>query len=260
MVSHVLPDSQARDLYNSIRTKFANVQTDEDNDVDPSFMGNGFDHNLGLINVSLKEAFNLEICTVYLPPPYDPDNVEDTSSLIKYHAVVNKSNDVTAKSYSSSCHYGPHEHAYLRLILEKLVELDDETEGVGCRGTLNKMDILNSRTELEGVHANKLTVAQTEAALELFVTEKWLVQMAAPGQKEKEEDYDDDDDKVGNDSDEEKQERKRRKKSVNRDGRRKSLRGTYYGIGPRCFLELGEFLLGVGLPEEKMPQTIINLP
>jgi hypothetical protein len=265
-VAHVLTDDQARDLYASIRDKFANVQVEEDeqeSDANPAFMGNGFDHCLGLINVSLKAAFNLEICTVYLPPPYDPDGAPTTTSsssgrtkspsLIKYHAVVNKSNDVHAKSYASPlAHSGPHEMAYLRLLLQKLIDIGNEIDvSVGCRGVMNKMDIINSRTELEGAHANKLSVTQTEAALEMFLMEKWLVEMAPPG----EEDSDGEDE-----SDDERSKKKKRKRQSTSGDRRKSLRGTYYGIGPRCFLELGEFLQAVGLPEERMPQTIINLP
>ena len=123
---------------------------------------------------------------------------------------------------------------------------DESDTTKGCRGALNKMDILNSRTELEGPHENKLTIPQTEAALELFVNEKWLVEMSPPGE-------------VTDDSDDEDKPKKKRKSASGGD-RRKSLRGTYYGIGPRCFLELGEFLLGIGFPEERMPQTIINLP
>ncbi|KAL3797284.1 hypothetical protein HJC23_004576 [Cyclotella cryptica] len=265
MVGHVLTDDQARDLYASIREKFANVEVEgeQESGVDPAFMGNSFDHCLGLINVSLKAAFNLEICTVYLPPPYDPDGAPATSSssssgrtksptLIKYHAVVNKSNDVHAKSYASPLsHSGPHEMAYLRLILQKLVDIGNDMDvSVGCRGVMNKMDIINSRTDLEGAHANKLSVAQTEAALELFLMEKWLVEMAPPGEEESD----------GEDESDEDRSKKRRKRLSSSGDRRKSLRGTYYGIGPRCFLEMGEFLQAVGLPEERIPQTIINLP
>jgi hypothetical protein len=252
MVSHVLTDTAARDLYASVRDKFSTVEPDEDNGVDPAYMGNGFDHCLGVINVSLKAAFNLEICTVYLPPPYDPDATTSSNerpkspALIKYHAVVNKSNDSHAKSCAAPLfHYGPHEMAYLRLILEKLIDRGNEMDvSVGCKGVMNKMDMINSRTDLEGAHANKLTIPQSEAALELFLMEKWLVEMAPPGEE------------VTDDEEEDRPKKKRKSKG----DRRKSLRGTYYGIGPRCFLELGEFLQGVGLPEERMPQTIINLP
>lgn len=111
------------------------------------------------------------------------------------------------------------------------------------------MDILNSRTDLEGAHANKLTVSQTEAALELFVMEKWLVEMSPPGEGDE-----------SDAEDEEEEDRPKKKRKSKGGDRRKSLKGTYYGIGPRCFLELGEFLQGAGLPEERMPQTIINLP
>lgn len=61
------------------------------------------------------------------------------------------------------------------------------------------------------------------------------------------------------DSDDDDKPKKKRKKSSAGGDRRKSLKGTYYGIGPRCFLELGEFLQGVGFPEERMPQIILNL-
>lgn len=257
MTAHILPDQQARDLYNAIRNKFANVEVDND-EVDPAYMGNGFEHNLGLINVSLKNAFNLEICTVFLPPPYDPDAPEQSSAPVKYHAVINKSNDQHAKSYAAATsHYGPHELAYLRLLLEKLVERDNNntnTNVKGCRGVMNRMDILNARTELEEPHANKLTIPQSEAALELFLIEKWLVEMRPSGEVTEDEDSDN-----LEDDGEDKPKKKKRKKSSGGD-RRKSLKGTYYGIGPRCFLELGEYLQGVGFPEERMPQIILNMP
>lgn len=114
------------------------------------------------------------------------------------------------------------------------------------------MDLLNSRTELEGAHENKLTIPQTEAALELFVNEKWLVEMSPPGEVT--------DDNSDDEEEEKEKPKKKKRKSAGGGDRRKSLKGTYYGIGPRCFLELGEFLLGAGFPEERMPQTIINLP
>ena len=251
LVSHILTDNEARDLYNSIRDKFANVQNEDDDEdnLDPSYMGNSFDHNLGLINASLLDGFNMEICTVLAPPPYDPDTTSNKKqSFIKYHALVNKSNDAHAKSHAASMHYyGPHEHAYLRLLLEKLVEKGNEMEGItrGCAGVMNKMDVLNSRTDLEGAHEGKLSIPQTEAALETFVNEKWLVEMAPPGEED-------------DDEEDEEEDRPKKKKRKSADGRRKSLRGTYYGIGPRCFLELGEFLRGVGMEEDKMPQTLLN--
>lgn len=182
------------------------------------------------------------------PPPYDPDVKSKKGIYIKYHGIVNKSNDDHAKKYAAShLLYGPHELAYLRLLLEKLVERGNEVEGShkGCRGVMNQMDMLNSRLDLEGAHEGKLNIDQAEMALETFVNEKWLVEMSPP-----------DDD--GDDADEEEDEDKPKKKRKSANGKRKSLRGTFYGIGPRCFLELGEFLLGVGMEEERMPQTLLN--
>ena len=81
LVAHVLTDEKAKDLYQSIQEKFANVNVNnddgetsgDDDDVDQAYMGNDFEHCLGIINASLMPAFNLEIGTVSLPAPYSPD-------------------------------------------------------------------------------------------------------------------------------------------------------------------------------------------
>ena len=304
LVANVLTDEKAKDLYQSIH-KFANVTVnnnqnndpgddddDDDNDgVDQGYMGNNFEHCLGIINASLMPAFNLEIGTVSLPAAYSPDgdkkkknkllsqqqdddDEEDVgggggrksspaSSLIKYHAIVNRSNDDVAKNYAAArTALGPHELAYFRKVLEKLVECGNEflethqqQQGgrkrnripmVGCIGVLNKMDLINLRTEMEGPHKDKLSIAQTELALEMMEGEGWLVPAAPPG----EEDGNDDN---SNDSDDDEQPKKRKRKPS-----RKSLRGAFYGIGARAFMELGEFLQNCGFPEERMPQSILH--
>lgn len=294
LVEHVLTDERAKDLYQSIRTKFANVNNknnddgeDEDDEVDQGYMGDNLEHCLGIINASLMPAFNLEIGTVSLPPAYNPDDEnynnnnnnnndeEDggrkkSPALIKYHAIVNRSNDEVAKNYAASrSALGPHELAYFRKCLEKLVECGNEfLEGyqqqqqqggkrrrnntvpiVGCIGALNKMDLINLRTEMEGPHEGKLSIAQTEAALDIMESEGWLVPAAPPGE-------DDDDDENDNDSDDSDNEDKPKKRK--RKPSRKSLRGAYFGIGPRTFMELGEFLQNCGFPEERMPQSILH--
>ena len=133
---------------------------------------------------------------------------------------------------------GPHEMAYFRLVLEKIVErgveaLERESSrkgfSVGCPGAMNRMDLINLRLEMEGAHGGKLDVCKTEAALSLLESEKWLTISAPP-------DNDDDD------SDVEEEGRKKRRKSSGR----KSMRGTYYGLSPRCFMELGDFLMKCG--------------
>ena len=292
MVAHVLSDSKAKELFASIREKFANVHSgndagDEDNDdgIDQGYLGNTFENCLGIINASLLPAFNLEICTVSLPPLYDPDNPlasvlsqnsEETPSkrsrksssaarpaLVKYHALVNRSNDTIAQqSASPLSHRGPHELAYFRLVLEKIVErgLDDDagnTVNVGCTGAMSRMDLINLRTEMEGPHKEKLTIAQTEMALEMLEREGWVVLAAPPG------DDDDESDDNQDDNDDEDQPKKRKKRKSSRPSssggnRRKSLRGTFYGVGPRSFMELGDFLQAAGFPQERMPQSILH--
>lgn len=292
LVEHVLTDERAKDLYQSIRTKFANVNNknndggyeDEDgeDDVGQGYMGDNLEHCLGIFNASLMPAFNLEIGTVSLPPAYNPDGEQNNNNnnndeedggsrkkspaLIKYHSIVNRSNDDVAKNYAAArTELGPHELAYFRKCLEKLVECGNEfLEGyqqqqggkrrrnntvpiVGCIGALNKMDLINLRTEMEGPHEGKLSIAQTEAALDIMESEGWLVPAAPPGEDDDENDNDSDD------SDNEDKPKKRKRKPS-----RKSLRGVYFGIGPRTFMELGEFLQNCGFPEERMPQSILH--
>jgi hypothetical protein len=292
LVAHVLTDKKAKDLYQSIRDKFANVNVhnqnndaensgddDDDDDVDQGYMGNNFEHCLGIINASLMPAFNLEIGTVSLPAAYNPDGDKNTDllsqdneyggrksspSLIKYHAIVNRSNDDVAKNYAAArTALGPHELAYFRKVLEKLVECGNEfletqqQQGtkkrnripiVGCIGALNKMDLINLRTEMEGPHENKLSIAQTQIALDIMESEGWLVPAAPP----EEEDGDNGKHNYDGSDDDEQQKKRKRKPS------RKSLKGAFYGIGPRTFMELGEFLQNCGFPEERMPQSILH--
>ncbi len=291
LVAHVLTDEKAKDLYQSIQEKFANVvnnddgetsgDDDDDDDVDQGYMGNDFEHCLGIINASLMPAFNLEIGTVSLPAVYNPDGNRKSSQddeeeeegrkkasstpSVKYHAIVNRSNDDVAQNYAAArTSLGPHELAFFRKVLEKLVECGNEflaeheqqqqQQGsrkrnrvpvVGCIGALNKMDLINLRTELEGHHQGKLSIAQTEMALEIMESEGWLVPAAPPGEE-------DDNDNFDSDDDDDEQPKRKRKPS------RKSLRGAYFSIGPRTFMELGEFLQNCGFPEERMPQSILH--
>ena len=294
LVAHVLTDEKAKDLYNSIQQKFANVTNDEedeeeDDDVDQGYMGNNFEHCLGIINASLMPAFNLEIGTVSLPAAYNPDGHKNTnkrlsqdgeedddgrkpsssSSLVKYHAIVNRSNDDVAKNHGAArTALGPHEIAYFRKVLEKLVECGNEVletqqqqqQGgrkrnrvpvVGCLGALNKMDLINLRTELEGPHKDKLSIAQTEMALQIMESEGWLIPAAPPGEEDRDDDNHNSDDDDDDDDDEQPKKRKRKPS-------RKSLRGAFFSIGPRTFMELTEFLQNCGFPEERVPQSILH--
>ena len=151
---------------------------------------------------------------------------------------------------------GPHQMAYFRLVIEKIVEkgIEDLEEGnsssaaVGCPGAMNRMELINLRTDMTGSHKDKLSILQTEQALETLENEGWLVRVAPPDEEDDDEDSDDDDDEGGIS-------KKRKKRS---SSKRMSLKGTFYGIGPRSFMELGEFLQKVGLPADRMPQSILH--
>lgn len=312
LVAHTLTDEDAKQLYESIKEGFADVapsqdQDDDDEegkqqqDIDHGYTGNSFEHCLGIINASLVPAFQLEIATVSLPPPYNDDENDNhrqqqqmkspggrkRSNLIKYHAIVNRSNDALAQSYAfpPAKGGGPHEMAYFRLVLEKIVErglenIEDGSNaaasesGVGCPGALSRMELINLKLEMEGAHKDKLSISQTERALEMLEEQKWLVQVAPPVEgdsdddDEQQEDDDDEDEDGGSGKDGEEEEggrpkRKRKKRPSSRGSgrggsRRKSLKGTFYGIGPRSFMELGEFLQKAGFPGDRMPQSILH--
>mmetsp|Transcript_5295 Transcript_5295/g.11483 ORF Transcript_5295/g.11483 Transcript_5295/m.11483 type:complete len:336 (+) Transcript_5295:176-1183(+) len=312
LVSHVLTDERAQRLYESIKAGFANVvpsqEVDDEEDeegssgrtnIDHGYMGNDFAHCLGIINASLVPAFNLEIATVSLPPPYNADNPDNDEqqqqtspaggsggrggrkspggrkrqALTKYHAIVNRSNDAIARNHAFPLNRGgPHEMAYFRLVIEKLVEsglglLEEHSSNgvvgsVGCPGSLNRMELINLRMDMEGDHEGKLTIAQVESALDVLEEEGWLVRAAPPAEEDSDDDEDENDNDDNDDDDEEEDARPKRRKRASRKSskgnRRKSLKGTFYGIGPRSFMELGEFLQKTGLPGDRMPQSILH--
>jgi hypothetical protein len=316
LAMHVVTDIEARRLYASIKDKFKNVapppsssQDDDDDGHDDGvgdhhgYLGDDLDHALGIINASLVPAFELEIRTVSLPPPYVEDdggggNDEDDGGgrggrrkrqkLVRYHCVANRIDDASSRSHAyPASRGGAHEMAYFRLALERIVERGNEIieaaaasadrdgdddgagGGVGCPGAMNRMDLINLRTELDGAHGDKLTIERTEIALGGMIEEGWLVRVSPPGGGGGGggggDADDDDEDEEDEDEDEErrstaKAKRKRKKSGGGRGGRRRSssLRGTYYGIGPRSFMEMGEFLQKAGLPGDRMPQSILH--
>ena len=275
LVAHVVTDDEAQKLYDSIKSKFAHVvvtpnSNDDDDDdgiTDHGYMGNNLDHCFGIINASLVPGFELEVRTVSLP--VNNDNDDNSSSkrqkLIRYHCITNNTNDNIAKvsAYPIS-KGGPHEMAYFRLVIERIVERGNEilndddsptsSSSVGCPGMLNKMELINLRTELDDGHKDKLSIEMTELALQCMIDEKWLVRVvaAAPAMTQRR----------GADGDEDEEDdtttRKKRKSSSKRSSSSSSLKGTYYGIGPRTFMECSEFLHKAGLASERMPQSILH--
>jgi len=282
LVAHVVTDDEAQKLYDSIKSKFAHVvvtppnsNDDDDGITDHGYMGNNLDHCFGIINASLVPGFELELRTVSLPVnnndninnDNDASNRNKRQKLIRYHCITNNTNDNIAKvsAYPIS-KGGPHEMAYFRLVIERIVERGNEilndddsptssSSSVGCPGMLNKMELINLRTELDDGHKDKLSIEMTELALQCMIDEKWLVRVvaAAPAMTQQ---------RGGADGDEDEEDdtttRKKRKSSNKRSSSSSSLKGTYYGIGPRTFMECSEFLHKAGLASERMPQSILH--
>ena len=282
LVAHVVTDDEAQKLYDSIKSKFAHVvvtppnsNDDDDGITDHGYMGNNLDHCFGIINASLVPGFELELRTVSLPVNNNDkiSNDNDTSNrnkrqkLIRYHCITNNTNDNIAKvsAYPIS-KGGPHEMAYFRLVIERIVERGNEilndddspptssSSSVGCPGMLNKMELINLRTELDDGHKDKLSIEMTELALQCMIDEKWLVRVVAvpPAMTQQQRGAD------GDDEEDDDTTTRKKRKSSNKRSSSSSLKGTYYGIGPRTFMECSEFLHKAGLASERMPQSILH--
>ena len=196
----------------------------------------------------------------------------------RYHAVANKVADPASKSTfmtataASAPHHSanirtPHEMAYLRLIVEKIVErgmdMDEaggaEGVGAGSRGCLGRISVLNLRNELEGPHEGKVSLAQAQHALSCLIGEKWLVATNPP-----EDDEDEDDDEEGDEETETPNAGKRKRGGRKSRGGRTSLDGlggdgpalSHVMVGPRTYMELPDLLKDCGL--ERVPQFILH--
>lgn len=260
MAVKVMTDDEAKGLYKEIMTLTQGR--------DASTVLDGFDKFVGQISSHLKEYFDLDVRTAVI---FHEAPVPSMSTTTRYHAFVNRVNDKPAELYGAF-NKNPHEIALFKIILERLVERgnekdeeddeDDNDDGdstsnerpaakakknaspvTGCTGSLSIMDMLSLRSELTEAHEGKLTLQQTQDAIEKFIQEKWLVP------------------KIGS-----KQDRNsdRRSSSVSTSSRKRGRRSsaedyesttaTNYQIGPRTYMELDMVLRDLGLCN--MPQFI----
>mmetsp|Transcript_3650 Transcript_3650/g.7076 ORF Transcript_3650/g.7076 Transcript_3650/m.7076 type:complete len:328 (+) Transcript_3650:245-1228(+) len=307
MARHVLSDSEAKSLFSALSADAA----------ENGEMGRNLEHCLGIINSSLGPAFGLEIRTVSFDRRCaggaaaaaaanggggNGSDVKEssessekggggsggTSKMIRYHALINKVTDeaskstfMTATALSNPLHgpsvRSPHEMAYLRVIIERIVErgmeLDDDAAaggsgsgvGAGCRGSLGRIAVLNLRDDLEGPHEKTISVGQAEHVVSSLVAEGWLVPTVPVDDDgdDDDEDENDDDDETGEDGGSKK---RRRGGSSKRKGGRTSLDGlggdgpalSHLMIGPRTYMELPDLLKDVGLAEDRVPQFILH--
>jgi hypothetical protein len=139
MASHVLTTDEAQKLF------------DELNDITTHTSVNQCWKD---INASLSPAFGLEIATVSL---------NNNNNGTRYHAVINQhADDEIAKQ--SFKNLTPHVKAYIRLVLEFLVE---HKHG-------SRMDLINLRTKVDAKH-KALSIQDSELALDNLIDEFWLI-------------------------------------------------------------------------------------
>lgn len=253
--AHVLNESQFTELWNEVSESQASQQNP---------LGRTLQQTVSLINKSIKPGFGMEIRSISFllrgSEEGSENDVDDSTTPTKYYAVVNCNGDNVATSMASKLTKSPHELAFLRLILEKLVEssnqqLDQDNEeekeneeessdegtssrnkkrrrvnrtrGIGCIVSLPRMDLINLRTELTGHHQNKLTIQQTDNCLASLEAEGWLVACINPNGRE--------------------------------SSRRRSMGGSSnLQLGPRAYMEFPDFLVKVGLERDHLPQFILH--
>lgn len=251
MAVKVMTDEEAKGLYKEIMTLTQGRGAS-------STAVDGFDKFVGQISSHLKEYFDLDVRTAVI---FHEAPVPSMSTTTKYHAFVNRVNDKPAELYGAF-NKSPHEIALFKIILERLVERgnekddddEDNDEGdstsnerraakakkntspvTGCSGSLSIMDMLSLRSELTEAHEGKLTLQQTQGAIDKFIQEKWL----AP--------------EIGS------------KQDINSDSRSssastssaedyESTTATSYQIGPRTYMDLDMLLRDLGL--RNLPQFI----
>ncbi len=219
--------------------------------------GRDVKHTVGLLNRSLKPAFGLEIRSVALSLD---TNDETSGEPLVYHSIVNCHGDHVSTTFANpALSKNPHEFALLRLIVERLVESfartihdeqeneneghgDDNQEGSrkrrkrtrrnkGCQASMSRLDMINLRTKLAGVHAGKLEIQHAENAINLFEAQGWLVEAAAPTDPNS--------------------------SSRSRNTGNSKRGASHLQLGARAYMEFPGFLEKAGLDKEYHPQSLL---
>jgi len=135
LASHVMNDDYAKKLHeqlNDTRSK-------------------SLEQSLSIINEQLSAGFGLEVATV---------NIEG----MRYHAIINPHSDDTIAKASFTHIFTPHERAFIRLVLEKLVETEHAA----------RMDLVNLRMALKDPY-KAIPIDAAEHCIDTLLEEYWLV-------------------------------------------------------------------------------------
>ncbi|KAG7363433.1 Nse1 non-SMC component of SMC5-6 complex [Nitzschia inconspicua] len=179
------------------------------------------------INQQLNPAFGLEIVTMV---------DKSGEKAVKYHAVVNTQCDDVAKQYSFEKAFTAHERAFIRLLMQRMVE----------EGTMKRKDCINLRSTL--TKGFKLSLDDAERMVQILLDEEWLRVSA------RQENSDDEEEEEDGENDEPSQSsRKRQKKKLRRESVQIKME-----LAPRSFMELSHYLSDLGLEEEDMPQFLFH--
>lgn len=253
LARHVIPDHDLQHLWEELREVSQQMR-------EP--LGRDLKETLCIINRSLKPAFGLEIRSMTMPTLVpDEDQPDDDGEMrdVLFHTIINcKADHVSTSFANTALSKNPHEFALFRLIIERIVEKnaemineeeeqeqesnDENNDGsrkrrrknirFGCQSCLSRIEMINLRTELTGVHAGKLVdISQVENLIYMLEAQGWLVPAVAST-------------------------------SSNGGGRGKG-RGKHSGashlqLGARSYMEFPHFLEKAGLDKELLPQFILH--
>lgn len=238
LAEHCLEASDAKNLWDEIRK------------LNYGMGGDTFEESIATSNEALKEA-GLEIVGVSLRTQQggrgNDQNKQasnnNRTALVRYYSIINRFPDDIAKNCFQSM-FPPKQQAYVRLILEKLVELGPSTRAtiLNYKNIVNETSnrILSSQrqsmsqlTATQNSEENEtqatfqknapLTLSVVEEILEHLLDDKWLVIHQAD----------------------------------NGGSNRRTSNSSLIDIGPRSYLELSYLLVDeFGMEKDDLPQQI----
>ncbi|KAL3905660.1 MAG: hypothetical protein SGARI_004353 [Bacillariaceae sp.] len=246
MSSHIWTNDEAQGVFQSIVDN--GISQSQDNDSEVAIMGESIEtleDAFSSINRQLTPAFGLEIVTMV--------GTEDSNdgTPTKYHAVVNTQSDEISKKISFVQAYTPHERAFIRLLLQEMVEAGNTSESSNNNSpdfSLKRKDCINLRSKLE--NGFKVKVDEAERIVQVLLDEAWL---RVSTRQEDDDDNHNDDDDDDDDSISQSQQAKKKKKKRNR--RRESVQNKLE-LAPRAYLELSHYLQDLGMDPEDLPQFL----